>query len=318
MTTRIEAGSGSMLSPDEAFSALGNETRIRILQTLAEEDTPLSFTELRARLDYRHGGQFYYHLDQLVAHFVDKTDDGYELRPAGRRVIQAVQSGAVTEAPVIERKTTDASCQLCSASIEIQYVDERVEAFCTACRGVWGENKQGQDGYLGSRYLPPAGIKGRSQEAMYRAAWTWTQLEIFAIGSSICPACSAPLGHEPLVCEEHGTNTDLCERCGRRYAVYLRSQCTHCPFETASTLPVCVITNTDFLAYLTTHDLNPIMPNSIADVQRVFSDFDEEVISIEPFEVKVTFAIDGGSIALTLDEELDIVEVTKVAKFPSD
>lgn len=308
-----------MVSPDEAFSALGNETRIRILQTLADTDGPLSFTELRTRLNYRHGGQFNYHLDQLVDHFVRKTDDGYDLRPAGRRIIQAVQSGAVTEAPVIERRPSDEPCQLCGAPIEIQYVEERVEAFCTACRGVWGQNEDGEDGgHLGGRYLPPAGVKGRSQVSMYRAAWTWTQLKLFAIGSGLCPACSAQLENEPVVCEKHEPGTDVCEGCGRRYAVRVLSRCTNCLFEGAGTLPVCVITNTDFLAQLTRHDLNPIVPDSIAAVQRVFSDFEEEVLSTEPFEVRMTFTVDGDSISLTVGEDLEVVDVTRLGTSPTD
>ncbi|MFB6206666.1 MAG: ArsR/SmtB family transcription factor, partial [Haloglomus sp.] len=98
MTHPRELGEPTALSPDEAFGVLGNETRIQILQTLGEADGPLSFTELRDRVGIRQGSQFNYHLDKLVGHFVRKTDDGYELRLAGRRVIYAVLSEAVTEA----------------------------------------------------------------------------------------------------------------------------------------------------------------------------------------------------------------------------
>lgn len=68
MTGNVEKS--SVLSPDAAFCALGNGTRIRILQTLGEAHDRLSFSELCDRVGIRHGGQFHYHLDELVGHFV--------------------------------------------------------------------------------------------------------------------------------------------------------------------------------------------------------------------------------------------------------
>jgi hypothetical protein len=92
-------GDSERLSPDDAFATLGNETRLGILQTLGRAGEDLSFSVLRDRVGVEDSGQFNYHLEQLVGHFVRKTEDGYQLRRAGRRVVEAVLSGAVTDAP---------------------------------------------------------------------------------------------------------------------------------------------------------------------------------------------------------------------------
>lgn len=64
--------------------------------------TDTSVSELRERVGMGDSGQFNYHLGQVEGHSVRTFDDGYVLRKAGRRVVEAVLSGAVTDAVVIE------------------------------------------------------------------------------------------------------------------------------------------------------------------------------------------------------------------------
>ncbi|PSQ07990.1 transcriptional regulator, partial [Halobacteriales archaeon QS_5_68_33] len=77
----------STLSPDEAFAALGNEARLEILRTLGASDGPLTYAELYERVEYDDPSNFSYHLNKLAGHFVRKTDRGYGLWDAGRRVV---------------------------------------------------------------------------------------------------------------------------------------------------------------------------------------------------------------------------------------
>lgn len=73
--------------PTDALEALGNETRLAILRTLAEADEPLPFSELRDRVGVRDSGRFNYHLSRLCEYFVRERSDGYELGHAGTRLI---------------------------------------------------------------------------------------------------------------------------------------------------------------------------------------------------------------------------------------
>lgn len=298
------------LTPDDAFAVLGNETRIDILRTLGESDEPLSFSALRDRVGVRDSGQFSYHLDKLSGHFISKSDAGYALRAPGRRVVEAVLSGAVTETPAVDREGIKQACQLCGAPIEVRYHQEAVETFCTECGGMWGGHQTTEDGYLGRKLLPPAGVQGRGPEAMYRAAWTWTALDLLTVAAGLCPSCSATLDTMVEMCEDYHLNGDRCAICGDRYAVRLAVSCTNCIVELSGTLPMAVAANTALLDFLTDHGLNPVVPDSIAPVQRVFSDFDEEILSEDPVRVKLTFEVAGDSISLTVDDTLSVIDIT--------
>jgi len=121
MTLQSNEVDESALSPDDAFAVLGDETRIEILQTLGEADAPLSFSELREHVGTSDSGQFNYHLNKLKGHFIRKADIGYMLSQAGTRMVEAVLSGAVTEAPHVGLTEIDASCHYCGAPIAVIY-----------------------------------------------------------------------------------------------------------------------------------------------------------------------------------------------------
>lgn len=97
----------------EAFSLLGNETWLSILLALWEvhepfaEDNAVPFSELRDRVGMHDSGQFHYHLDKPAGHFVEKTDDGYELRHAGRQLVGTVIAGTGIEEPTLEPTELD-------------------------------------------------------------------------------------------------------------------------------------------------------------------------------------------------------------------
>lgn len=105
--TQSSGGTPETLSSEDAFAVLGDETRLQILQALGEADEPLAFSELFERIEYEDSSNFGYHLRKLVGHFVRKSDEGYTLWEAGRRVVEAVLAGAMTENPVMELTQID-------------------------------------------------------------------------------------------------------------------------------------------------------------------------------------------------------------------
>lgn len=311
MASAGEEGESAPLSPDEAFSALGNETRIDVLQTLGQAETPLSFTELRDTVGIDPGGLFNYHLDQLVGHFIAKTDDGYRLRAPGRRVVKAVLSGSIAEPPATDRERIDQACQLCGAAIEVRYHEDAVETFCTECTGIWGSHESGIDGYLGRNLLPPVGVEDRSAAAAYRASWTWMQLDFFAMATGLCPSCSASLETTIEVCEDHNHGTGRCRACANRYAARLLVRCTNCILDGGVSLPGGVVNHSALLDFLTDHGLNPVAPKSVPPVQRFYSDYDEHIISTDPFRADLTFDVRNDSISLTIDDTPAVIDVER-------
>lgn len=317
MTTGTDDDEQSVMAPDDAFGVLGNETRMNILRVLGEADEPLPFSELHDAIDVRDSGQFNYHLDKLRGHFVEKTDDGYELRQAGYRIIEAVLSGAITETPEVEPTNIGQSCPHCGASLEVTYRDEGVHLFCTDCPGTYDRGgstdetaTQPKSGYIGTVLLPPAGIRDRTPPEITSAAMTWSNLEVAAATSGICPRCSAPFEESVNVCDTHNRSGGLCENCGRRYAAIIDNQCSNCTFGYQGTTELVLLDDKTFLQYLLDHDVNPISPSPERYLEREMG-FDEAILSTDPFRARVSFTLDEETLEVTVDEDLNVVDTER-------
>ncbi|MEF8776502.1 MAG: helix-turn-helix domain-containing protein [Haloarculaceae archaeon] len=315
MPTDGADGDGWTLAPDEAFSLLGNETRVQILEALADAEDPLSFSALHEQVDLRDSGQFNYHLDKLVGYFVESTDEGYDLRRAGSRVVEAILSGAVTDDPVIDRTPVESVCHLCGAPVEISFRHERVAAFCTECAGVYpgdhvpeSADVPAEYGFLGYLHLPPAGVQDRTPTEVHRAARTWNLSERLPAASGVCPRCSATVQMNVNLCQDHDRAADLCPTCGNRYEVGHYIRCTNCPFSQAGVFSLALLGNQELLDFLTTHGINPISPDS-ERLNEVIMDYEEEVHGRDPLDARFTFTADGDSLTLTLEDAGDVAEV---------
>lgn len=306
------------LPPDDAFSVLGNETRMEILRTLGDADESLPFSELRDRVGIKDSGQFNYHLDKLAGHFVGQTEEGYRLRQAGRRVIEAVLSGAVTEAPSMERTEIDWSCHYCGApTLEVDYREEQVGMYCNQCEGTYSgsgtttdASRPAEHDRLGYLHLPPAGVHGRTPEELLSSAFIWTYGEFSTASRGVCPRCSAPVEDSPLLCESHDSSDGLCEECGRRYGIAFQSRCTNCIFRYSAVFGVRLLANPALQSFHLDHDLDQGNPSS-ERLRRLFSVYDEEIIDTDPFEARFTFTIDDDSLTLTVNEEFAVIDVTR-------
>jgi DNA-binding transcriptional ArsR family regulator/ribosomal protein L40E len=321
MTNRTDGAETSTLSPDDAFAALGNETRVEVLKQLGTAEGPLSFSELRSRLGMDDPGQFNYHLGKLKGHFIRDTDDGYELRKTGNRVVEAVLSGAVTDAPILERTRLDAPCPYCSADVEISYHEERLSTRCTECAGSFAGSESSTRafrmppyGTIALFYLPPAGLQSRTPpREILDAALKWTHLEYVTLAAGICPRCSGTIEHSIDVCEDHETVDDeVCERCNARFAVTATVDCSNCPRYQRGPPSVFLVSNAEVASFLTDHGTNPIDP-TWERVPPAVLNYGEGIVGTDPFETRLTFTIDGDDLCVTIDETLLIVAATREA-----
>ena len=323
MSSESNEADRSPLPPDDAFAAIAHETRVEILEALATADRaerPLAFSVLRDRVGTVDSSKFNYHLDELVGHFVERTDDGYDLYRAGGRVAEAILSGAVTEDPFVERTRIDRTCHYCGAPIEMSYRQERVETYCTECAGTYGKSNTQEEaedipyeyGFLGNLHLPPAGIQGRTPTEIHEAADTWSLSEHLLAASGTCPRCSATLDEWIDVCEDHQPADDGCDDCNKRYAVLHSASCTNCVFDRRVTFGATLLNNTELQAFLTAHGVNLVSP-AYERYASVVMDYEESVLGTDPFEAQFTFTAESDAITLTVDDEFDVVDVSKHA-----
>lgn len=312
MTYDGELDEQSSLSPEEAFDVVGDETRLQILEALADADEPLAYTELFDRIEYEDTSNFTYHLEKLIGHFVRKTDNGYTPRLAGRRIVEAIFSGIVTDAPVVERTDVDMGCMYCGGQTEMAYYDEVAMIYCRECEGrigkrgpvgQWPISDSDIVGYVG---IPPAGVYDRTPTEILNAAGIWTLAGVQSIVRGVCPRCSATIDRSARVCENHDTADNFCSRCNHQFGVSVDVRCTNCPFKTISPYPTHALGTIDLLSFMTEHNIDPFASDSFH-----LRECTEERLSIDPLRVQYTFTADGDFLTLTVDEELTVVDVVR-------
>lgn len=149
-------GPPARMEPDDAFGAIAHETRIDILRVLATTDRanrPVRFSEIRDQLGDIQSAHFNYHLKELTGEFVEQTDDGYDFRKPGRRIAQAILSGAVTGNQLSEVTDVEQDCHHCGGSLKIMYHDERIAIYCPDCSGTYASsNYQNQHDEIPDEY----------------------------------------------------------------------------------------------------------------------------------------------------------------------
>jgi hypothetical protein len=307
----------SRLAPGEAFDVLGNEIRFAVLRELGAGETPMAFSTLYDRVPADDSGGFNYHLDRLVGHFVTRSDEGYALTRAGRRVVEAVLSGAVTETADLPLTRVEAACERCGGDVVVRWREGSVERFCTDCSGRYersyrnDDGQQVRDGYLGRYPIPPAGLRDRDADETLRAAWTWGNLEVLALSSGLCPRCSAPVERDLRVCTDHDATDGHCANCTRQRALLLHAACTNCIYAVGGTAVAALTARTEVLDFLTDHGLNPVSPASVRDVEAVQEGFDETVRSTDPTVVELTLTAEDERLTLVVDGDLRVREVSR-------
>lgn len=161
----------------KAFKLVGNEIRLAILLVLWKAydrpdatDNAVSFTRLFEQFDYGDRGNFRYHLRQLEGEYVRRTsDDGYELRHTGLKLVQTVVGGAGVTDTELEPIELDRPCELCGAPTAVCYEDGIVFHVCTDCEGQMSV-PEFPDGYLNSVALHPAGVIDRASGRSVRGS----------------------------------------------------------------------------------------------------------------------------------------------------
>lgn len=174
---------------------------------------------------------------------------------------------------------------------------------------------EGDDrGYLGRLPVPPAGVQGRTPDEVLRTAWTWANLEILAISSGLCPRCAGSLSYDRRVCEDHDATDGLCETCDNAHAVRTSVACGNCVFESGGAFVVRLVAHTELLSFLTDHGYNPVAPASPRRLNEIHEDYEETVLSRDPFRARFTFTVADEALTLTVSDGLTVVEATRTER----
>lgn len=310
MTPSPEDGASFDLTPDEAFTLLGNETRIEILRALwdahdpyAEEDA-LSFSELYDRVGLEDTGNFNYHLGQLVGHFVTESEAGYELATPGFRIVRAIIAGTPTGNPTIPPTPVDATCPRCDGQIQLSHEKGITWARCTDCEGFWAARSGGVVGFA----LPPNGVRGRTVDEVLDATIVYSLHRARTLSEGVCPDCGGTVDSSLQVCEQHDAGDGVCGHCGSAFLGIINYVCESCKLAFRTPSWDRIQNHPALVAFYHDHGIEHVHTDSWAAMVRGFG-WHEELLSRDPPRLRVTVPLEGDEFRVTLDEEGEIVEI---------
>lgn len=298
-------------SPEEAFSLLGNETRIEILHALwtaydpHEDAKAVSFSDLYEQSSIEDTGNFNYHLGQLVGHFVVESDDGYELAEPGFRIVRAIVAGTATEVPTLSPTPIERSCVRCDGPVEIEYVDGTTRLRCTECDGVWSR----QDGAIAWFGLPPEGLRNRNPDEILDATIVYALRRLNTMNDGVCPDCGGTVDATVTVCEGHDAGDGICDTCGEHFLGSITYVCDSCKydFRTPSWEPL--TDHPEVVAFYHDHGIQHVH-NSWEAIRRCFQ-WHEKQLSADPLRLRVTVPLEGDELHATIDETGTIVKIER-------
>lgn len=308
-----ERNGGDAVSPDEAFALLGNDIRVGILQALwdafesGKGDNALPYSELFSQVDIRDSGNFSYHLEKLTGPFVRSTDGAYELKQTGINVVRAVIAGTVTTDSAVGPTVVTVDCPLCSSSVEIHYTDEFLNISCTSCggRSRWND----ESGHLFGALVPPMGVDQHSVEQAFHAAVTYSLHEIAIFHEGVCPHCLGAVDVTIDACTDHEpTDSGRCPNCDRFNMADVWMVCTTCKRSMPPSVTIIVLNHPEVTAFYHERDIE----HRFASWETVARSYQvaEELISEDPVRMRMTIPAGGDELQLTLDHELNVVDVS--------
>lgn len=282
----MDAG-GEVISPDDAFWLLGEETRLAILRAVWDSDSEVvTFTGIRDDVGTPDSGQFNYHLNKLKGPFLSNSDEGYKLTQAGREVVRAVMAGTLTAKPEVPPEQIDGTCVRCGGVLVARY-DKYGIVECGDCGKavMWNE-------------FPPAGLSERSPDEFARAFERWTQSRFSLAMDGVCPNCAAEMKMEISSSPGNGIGE-----------IASNHECPNCKY--AARVPL--------FGHVMDHpEVVSLFYNEGIDVSEIpywqwrliAEEFTEEIVSTDPWRARVAIDSEHWSIELTLDESMDVIDIS--------
>lgn len=309
MTHPSDEGERFRLSPDDAFTLLGNETRFEILQALWDAYDPhthehaVSFSDLYERVSIEDTGNFNYHLGELAGHFVTETDDGYELAEPGFRIVRAIVAGTVTEDPTLTPTPLEVTCMRCDGQLEVLYGDGTTWVRCTECDGYWSRGS----GVILGFGLPPEGLRDRTPDEILDATIVYTLNRVETMNDGVCPDCGGTVDTSLTVCAEHDVGDGLCDACGEYFLGTITHVCGSCKnnFRSPSWEPLA--RHPAVVSFYHEHGVDHVH-ESWAAIRRCFG-WREHLLSTDPPRLQVTVPLEGDELHATVDETGNVVEI---------
>lgn len=300
------------ITAEEAFSILGNQTRMEILRELWRSEAPCSFGDLQETVAPDDRGNFSYHLDKLMGHFIRKTDAGYALRFAGEQVVRAVLTGTITSDPTIPLTETDKRCLYCGEFVQLSYEEETLHLECHNCGGIaGGEFPEGTTMHF---EFPPAGLPERDYEEIIHAADVLYDSKISPMVRGVCPECSGKVSPTYDICSDHRhDDSGLCPNCKTRYEIWGTFECDNCLYTRSFPVWYATLNHPAVTAFLYEHGLDEKIPfrKFAWDNRNLTQNISGTVVQRDPDRFRIDVPVGDELLLVTITDELEVLDVER-------
>lgn len=281
--------------PTDAFALVGNEVRAEIIRALGdarvEQRYPpvLSFSELRSRAASGcDSSRFNYHLQQLVGHYVERVDEGYRMRSAGRVLYQTIRAGTFDRRE--SARTVDAGfdCYHCGAAVRTTVDEGTVRVRCPDCEYVYAISGA------------PPGATEDGEVSLEQVA-TYYHHKHLAFARGVCPTC----GDEPGV--ELVPVDGLPFADPDRQELYVYRACETCGDQRHLSLGTALLPDPNLRDFCRAHGVD-VLATPLWELEFAATDRSVDVRSTDPWEVALTVAYGDDALELVVDGELTVLE----------
>jgi hypothetical protein len=293
---------GDELSPAAAFDLVGHDVRLGIIRELDRirrtnwQWKGMTFAELRRAVGVRDAGNFSYHLDKLLGHFVVKDGEEYKLTNAGMELVGAVLSGTVADEARSFSEATAFSCPACERALDAEYDDEYVALACP------------DHGMLFGTSMPPGAFEGRSPAEIVRLATLDARQDVERARAGGCPHCWGPMDVrlDPEEVLDQRTGDTIPTGGDEAWAAF---ECDRCGMQFWLPAGSCVLTDPAVVAFYHDHGVDvrelpyPELALALPDAG--------QVLERDPLRIELAVERDGDRLRLLLDGDADVIEAER-------
>ena len=219
--------------------------------------------------------------------------DGYALRPEGTTLTRTVRSMTFTGDATREPFGVGLDCYFCGTAVEAAYGNGICKIQCPDCEFLYDYN------------LTPPGVIGEDDaETLCRVA-RYNRHVRLAFADGVCPYCASDVG----VSFQDPADTGYPGR--DRRTILLHRACDHCGNMDNLTLGEFLLRDPELVAFCHEHGVD-VLSTPIWELEFAATDRFVTVRSRDPWEFALEVRLDGDSLELVVDEELDVVERNRV------
>jgi transposase-like protein len=280
-------------TPADAFALVGNEIRAEIIWVLgdpAKDEMELSFGELRSRLATEvEPSQLHYHLQQLLGHFVTKTDAGYRLSGAGIRLCLILRAGTFDRRQEHLAVDTDVDCHYCQAPVEAIFDQIGiVNIVCSDCDHSYGGE------FL---HIPLAAFEDGAAAFSFSHFRKYMALKTLFMARGVCPSCAYPLSPEFYSREGQPIPRK----------VLIEQSCDLCGILWYLSVGRALLADPGLRSFCSDHGVD-IVSTPYWELEFAATDNYITVRSTDPWEVALDIMFDGDTLELVVDGDLNVIE----------